>query len=134
VFTPANCGTAFALIRKKFMVTPHLMSTLTSVMEKLRQKGFDNEFRWTEAGFTAGKGRVYQPADLEIIKVFRFEENTDPGDMCVLYLIRAKESGLTGYSLDAYGTYSNHENEEGYDNFIRMIPEKGHEEQLLFEL
>jgi hypothetical protein len=75
-----------------------------------------------------------KPADLEIIKVFRFEENTDPGDMCVLYLIRAKESGLTGYSLDAYGTYSNHENEEGYDNFIRMIPEKGHEEQLLFEL
>lgn len=110
------------------------MSTLTSVMERLRQKGFDNEFRWTEAGFTASKGCVYQPADLEIIKVYRFEENTDPGDMCVLYLIRVKEGGLTGYSLDAYGTYSNHENEEGYDNFIRMIPEKGHEEQLLFEL
>ncbi len=116
------------------MVTPHLMSTLSSVMEKLRQKGFDNEFRWTPDGFTAGKAAVYQPGELEIIRVYRFEENTDPGDMCVLYLIRVNNSGLTGYSLDAYGTYSNHDDEEGYDNFIRMIPEKGHEEQLLFEL
>jgi hypothetical protein len=43
-------------------------------------------------------------------------------------------SGLTGYSLDAYGTYSNHDDEKGYDNFIRMIPEKDHDTQLLFEL
>lgn len=110
------------------------MSTLTSVLEKLRQKGFDNEFRWTATGFTAGKGNVYQPDELEIIKVYRFEENTDPGDMCVLYLIRVITSGLTGYSLDAYGTYSNHDDEKGYDNFIRMIPEKDHDTQLLFEL
>ncbi len=110
------------------------MTTLTSVMEKLRQKGFDSEFRWTPEGFSAGKAAFYQPDELEIIRVYRFEENTDPGDMCVLYLIRVKNSGLTGYSLDAYGTYSNHDDEEGYDNFIRMIPEKDHEEQLLFEL
>lgn len=122
------------LDKKKFMVTPHLMTTLTSVMEKLRKKGFDNEFRWTPDGFTAGKGKLYQPAELEIVRVYRFEENTDPGDMCVLYLIEVLDSGLTGYSINAYGTYSNHDDEEGYDNFIRMIPERDHESQLLFEL
>lgn len=116
------------------MVTPHLMSTLTSVMENLRRKGFDTEFRWAPGGFTAGKGKFYQPGELEIVRVYRFEENTNPADMCILYLIEVKESGLVGYSLDAYGTYSNHDNEEGYDNFIRMIPERGREEQLLFEL
>ena len=116
------------------MVPQHVMTTLSSVLEKLRMKGFDNEFRWTPEGFTAGKGSSYQPEELEIIKVYRFEENTDPGDTCVVYLIRVINGGLTGYSLDAYGVYSNHDDEEGYDNFIRMIPEKDHEVQLLFEL
>jgi len=115
------------------METMHVMTTLTSVMEKLRKKGLDTEFRWTSNGFNAGKGKDYQPSELEIIKVYRFEENTDPSDMCILYLIEAKD-GLTGYSLDAYGTYSNHDDEEGYDNFIRMIPERGHEQQISFEL
>jgi len=115
------------------MGTMHVMTTLTSVMEKLRKKGMDTEFRWTANGFNAGKGKYYQPSELEIIRVYRFEENTDPADMCIIYLIQAND-GLIGYSLDAYGTYSNHEDEEGYDNFIRMIPERGHDEQLTFEL
>jgi hypothetical protein len=110
------------------------MTTLTSVLEKLKMKGFDTEFRWTARGFSAGKGNYFQPNDLEIIKTYRFEENTDPADMCIVYLIRVKDGGLTGYSLDAYGVYSNHDDEEGYDNFIRMTPEKDHQEQLLFEL
>lgn len=115
------------------MDIPHQMTTLTQVLEKLRQKNIDNEFRWTQEGFTAGKGKTYQPEDLTIIKVYRFEENTDPADMCVLYIIQAND-GLTGYSLDAYGIYSNHDDEEGYDNFIRLIPKKDQDTQILFEL
>jgi hypothetical protein len=95
------------------MVPQHVMTTLTSVLEKLKMKGYDNEFRWTANGFSAGKGNFFQPEDLEIIKVYRFEENTDPSDTCVVYLIQVKDSGLTGYSLDAYGVYSNHDDEEG---------------------
>lgn len=116
------------------MDIPHQMTTLSSVLEKLRIKNFDNEFRWAPEGFTVGKGRFYQPGELEIVKVYRFEEITNPSDMCILYLIQVKDNGLMGYSLDAYGTYSNHDDEEGYDNFIRMIPERGRTGQLLFEL
>lgn len=115
------------------MQVPHEMTTLTQVMEKLRLKRMDNEFRWNPDGFGAGNGRNYQPSQLEIIKVYRFEGITDPSDMCILYVIEAKD-GLIGYSLNAYGVYSNHEGEDGYDNFIRMIPERNHELQLLFEL
>lgn len=115
------------------MAVAHEMTTLTEVMEKLRVKKLDNEFRWTSEGFTTGKGKVYQPGDLEIVKVYRFEENTDPSDMCILYIIKASD-GLVGYSLDAYGTYSNHDDEEGYDNFIRLIPHRDHDDQMLFEL
>jgi hypothetical protein len=115
------------------MELPHQMTTLTHVMEKLRQKKMDTEFRWVPGGFTTVKGKIYQPQNLIINKVFRFEEITNPSDMCVLYVIEA-DDGLVGYSLDAYGVYSNHDDEEGYDNFIRLIPERGHEEQHVFQL
>ena len=109
------------------------MNTTSEVLETLRLKKMDNEFRWTPEGFTAGKGKTYQPDELEIVKAFRFEGDSDPSDTAILYVFRAND-GLTGYSLDAYGVYSSHENEGGYDNFIRQIPQAGHDEQLLFEL
>lgn len=109
------------------------MTTISSVLEKLRVKGMDTEFRWQKDGFCAGKGKIYQPGDLTIIKVYRFEGISDPADMSVIYLIEAKDN-LIGYSMGAYGVYNDHENEEGYDNFIRRIPERDHDEQLLFEL
>jgi hypothetical protein len=96
------------------------MTTLATVMEQLRLKKQDHEFRWTKDGFTAGKGKVYQPEDLKIIKTYRFEGESDPSDSSILYVIEANDQ-LMGYSLDAYGLYSNHEGEEGYDNFIRRI-------------
>jgi hypothetical protein len=109
------------------------MSTTTEVLERLRMKKMDNEFRWTPEGFTAGKGKTYQPDELEMIKTFRFEGASDPSDTSILYVIEAND-GLIGYSLDSYGAYSDHDGEEGYDNFIRQIPQAGHDQQLLFEL
>src|SRR5215831_16492729 len=111
------------------------MTTLSSILERLRIKKIDNEFRWTPEGFTAGKGKIYQPEDLTIIKTYRFEGESNPSDMEILYIIEAND-GLIGYSIDAYGIYSNHENEEGYDNFIRQIPIANREEQdqLTFEI
>jgi hypothetical protein len=115
------------------MDLPHEMTTLSQIMEKLRIQKKDNEFRWCKDGFTMNKGKFYQPDELEIIKVYRFEENSNPSDTSILYIIQAKD-GLIGYSLDAYGVYSNHDDEEGYDNFIRQIPIRNHDEQMLFEI
>jgi len=109
------------------------MNTVSEILEKLRLKKMDNEYRWTEEGFCVSSGRCYKPEDLEIVKIYRFEGPSDPSDMAVLYIIEAKD-GMVGYSLDAYGVYSNHDTEEGYDNFIRQIPQRGRDEQLLFEL
>jgi hypothetical protein len=108
------------------------MNTLSQILNKLTVKGYDNEFRWTKEGFTFN-GKYYQPEDMTIVKTYRFEGESDPSDMSILYLIKAND-GVIGYSLDAYGVYSNHDDEEGYDNFIRKIPVKDNEEQLLFEL
>ena len=109
------------------------MTTLSQVLERLRQKKIDNEFRWENYKFNAGKGKLYDADELKIIKTYRFEGDSNPGDSSILYIIEANE-GLVGYRIDAYGVYSNHEEEEGYDNFIRKIKIENHEEQLAFEL
>jgi hypothetical protein len=67
---------------------PANMTTLTSVLEKLKQKRWDNEFIYEEdKGFTLGLGKHYQPEDLKVIKTYRFEGASDPGDMMVVYII-----------------------------------------------
>ena len=40
--------------------------------------------------------------------------------------------GLIGYSIDAYGAYSNHD-DDGYDDFIRKIKVEDRDEQQIFE-
>lgn len=125
----------------KINTSDSMATSSSQVLEKLRQKKIDNEFRWTPEGFSVGGGKSYQPQDLEILKTFRFEGASNPSDMEILYIIRAND-GLIGYSQDAYGAYSSHENEEGYDNFIRQIKEAGynhiadagHNQQIPFEL
>lgn len=105
------------------------MLTLSEVLEKMRVKGWDSEYNWTEDGFTIGTGKFYQPDELKIIKVFRFEGESDPADNSILYIIEAAD-GLTGYSLDMYGVYSNHDDEAGYNEFIRKIPVADRDDQL----
>lgn len=107
------------------------MTTLTSVLEKLRIKKMDNEFKMSPEGFGIGNNKYYQPEDLKIIRNYRFEGESDPSDNAVVYLIEAND-GLIGYSLDAYGAYSDHEG-EGYDDFIRKVPVDEREEQELFD-
>lgn len=108
-----------------------LMTTVTSVLENLRIKKQDREFRMTPEGFTPGNDKYYQPEDLKIIRTYRFEGESDPADSSVIYLIEAND-GLIGYSMDSYGAYSDHEN-DGYDDFIRKIPVEERDEQQIFQ-
>ena len=112
-------------------ITPGEMTTLSSVLEKLRLKKRDNEFRMTKDGFGIGNGKCYTPDQLKIIKTYRFEGDSDPADSSIVYVLEA-ENGLIGYSMDAYGAYSDHE-DDGYDDFIRKIPMEERDEQIIFE-
>ena len=107
------------------------MTTLSSVLEKLRIKKHDNEFRMTPEGFTPGNNKYYKPEDLKIIRTYRFEGESDPSDSSIIYLLEAND-GLIGYSMDAYGVYSDH-GDDGYDDFIRKIPVEERDEQQIFQ-
>jgi len=102
------------------MITHTEMTTLSQVIEKLRLKRQDNEFILTHEGFTIGNGKFFQPGDLKIIRTFRFEGESDPSDSSILYVMEAND-GTIGYSIDAYGAFSNHDDVD-YDGFIVKIP------------
>jgi len=110
---------------------PTQMSTLSQILEKLRIKRQDNEFKMNNNCFEGTNGKCYQADELTIIKTFRFESESDPSDSSILYIIEAKD-GLIGYTVDAYGVYSNHD-DDGYDDFIRKIPVQDRDEQQIFE-
>ena len=46
--------------------------------------------------------------------------------MSVIYVLEAND-GLVGYSMDAYGVYSDHD-DAAYDDFIRQIPTENRDE------
>ena len=114
---------------------PNQMSTMLDVLNKCKARSMDVAFEYTPQGFTAGKDgkKFYQPADLKIIKTYRFEGESNPDDNSILYIIEAND-GVIGYAIDSYGVYSSHDNQEGYDNFIRQIEVEDRDEQLLFSL
>ncbi|MBC8046596.1 MAG: hypothetical protein H7Y00_07355 [Fimbriimonadaceae bacterium] len=113
------------------MEKPGRMTTLLEVLERLRIKNYANEFVMQDGKFTIGNGKFYDPSDLKIIKTYRFEGDSNPSDSCALYLIEASD-GLIGYTIDAYGAQSNHE-DDGYDEFLTKIPVQDREEQMIFE-
>ena len=102
------------------MIKPIEMTTLSQVIENLRLKRQDNEFILTQKGFTIGNGKYFQPQDLKIIRIFRFEGASNPSDSSILYVMEGND-GTIGYSVDAYGAFSNHDDVD-YNGFIVKIP------------
>ncbi|GAA0533071.1 hypothetical protein GCM10009415_13190 [Chitinophaga japonensis] len=105
------------------------MATLTQVMEKMRAKGYEQEFKMSDHGRMQlpGSKKVYNAEELKIVRTFRFEGESDPADSSVLYLLETRD-GEKGFLLDAYGAYSGHA-ESGFDEFLKKIPVEDRDDQ-----
>jgi hypothetical protein len=81
------------------------MTTLSEVMNKLKGIGFTDDFE-IENDLLVGKGidKKYHADELTIIKTYRFEGDSDPGDMSILYVIETND-GHKGTYVDAFGLY-----------------------------
>jgi hypothetical protein len=98
---------------------PHLeMDTISNVLNKLKLKNQDNEFIIDKKRQLSLNGKSYSKHDIKIIRTYRFEGESDPADEAILYIFLAYD-GVIGYSLDAYGVYTNHMN-DGYADFIQQ--------------
>lgn len=103
------------------MSTSKSMTTYSQVLNILPERGYGKELNIMRAGASFDDSEIiYQPEQLKIVKVYRFEGESDPSDMAVVYLIHS-DSDEKGFLLNAYGTYSGEDNQY-YDEFIKRVP------------
>ncbi|MBD2754544.1 phosphoribosylpyrophosphate synthetase [Spirosoma validum] len=80
--------------------------TLTEAIDGLRKQGFTLDYNLKPDHLHCQTNDIeLSPADFDIVDVYRFEGETDPGDETVLYAIEAK-NGDKGTLVDAYGVYA----------------------------
>lgn len=98
------------------------MTTLSQVMETLRERGIDKELRMNDQGEMRFENseKVYLPSELTILKTYRFEGDSSPDDNVALYVIK-DDTGKRGMIIDSYGAESNYPGEK-FDTFLRDIP------------
>ncbi|WP_157963228.1 hypothetical protein [Algoriphagus litoralis] len=103
------------------MSTSKSMTPYSKVVGSLEEKGYGQEISVGSGGAQfGGSGMAYPAEELKIVKVYRFEGESDPADMSVIFAIQASD-GTKGYLINAFGPYSGQDNEY-YDDFIRRVP------------
>jgi len=82
------------------------MNTLTSCVNKVVKEGYTDSFKITREGlYSCAKDKYYRPEEVRVINFYRFEGESDPGDMVIMYVIEAGDE-VKGTLVDAFGTYS----------------------------
>ena len=91
------------------MDTSTKMGTLSEAMNELKNKGYREEFKISGNSLKTGDGeQSFSPKQIKINEHYRFEGESDPADMTVLYAVET-DSGIKGLLVDAYGVYSDPE-------------------------
>ena len=93
------------------------MTTLSQIIPKLRERGYTDDFEYREGSLYSMKtGKSFTPGELVIERFYRFEGDSNPDDMAVLYAISTSQ-GIKGIIIDAYGTYDSNE----LGDFLRSV-------------
>ena len=81
--------------------------TLVEALLDLQQRGYTHNFKITEDGAKCIEtGDVFQSNQMMITEFHRFEGESSPGDMSVVYVVDC-DNGTKGSIVDAFGTYAN---------------------------
>ena len=80
------------------------MDTLSDAVRRLQADGYDgNWFANADHALECNESReVLDPADLQIDHILRFEGQSDPGDMTILFALRTP-AGSKGIYVAAFG-------------------------------
>ena len=76
-------------------------ATVTEALKQLRDTGFTIDFNLEENCIQCVHGK-FNADEFEIVDVYRYEGNSDPGDEATVYAIESK-SGLKGVLVAGYG-------------------------------
>ena len=93
------------------------MKSLTSCLNKMIADGYTDDFKAVDEGLKAIKSeKIYSPDDVTIVNYYRFEGQSDPDDMSILYVIQTVD-GTKGTLVDAYGPYA----DENVNKFVLEV-------------
>lgn len=78
-------------------------SSLSVAIEDLQKNGFSEDFNLVAEGIESKSlKKQWKAGELEVIKFYRFEGMSDPGDNTILFLIETLD-GRKGLLVDVYG-------------------------------
>lgn len=79
-------------------------ATVSDALTDLRRRGFNIDFNLAANCLKCSHGDLH-PEDFDIVDVYRYEGDSDPGDEATVYAIESK-SGLKGVLVTGYGASS----------------------------
>lgn len=95
------------------------LETLSEVMAKKKNEGYTYDFSVEEKKLTCKElDRDYTPNEFTIVESFRFEGESNPDDMSVLYTVET-DDGKKGLLVDGYGINSSLSQEMIYKQNIK---------------
>lgn len=97
--------------------------SLVKVEQQLNKDGFTEDFRVQDGRLhTIGNDRSkgYSPNEVTIVDFYRFEGESNPDDMSILYAIQTAD-GVKGTISTAFGTYADGD----VDEFLRTVEDLG---------
>jgi hypothetical protein len=96
--------------------------SLVRVESRLRKDGYVADFRVSEENrlLTLKDEKSYGPEEVKIVDFYRFEGETNPDDMSILYAIECND-GTKGTISNSYGPYA----DQGVDAFLKQVEDLG---------
>jgi len=97
--------------------------SLVNVENKLSQDGFTQDFNVVDGRLhTIGNdsAKTYGADEVTIVDFYRFEGESNPDDMSILYAIEASD-GVRGTISSAYGVYADTDTDE----FLKQVEDLG---------
>lgn len=80
--------------------------TLSEALLQLRERGIRNSFQLKNERLECVEtGKSYPSGDIRITEYYRFEGESNPSDMSVLFVIECAD-GEKGTVISSYGTYA----------------------------
>ncbi|TGE26684.1 hypothetical protein [Hymenobacter metallicola] len=97
--------------------------SLINVEKKLDADGFTEDFTVKDGrlcSFRSDNKKSYAPEEVTIVDFYRFEGESDPDDMSILYALECND-GVRGTISSAYGTYADSDSLE----FFKKVEDLG---------
>ena len=108
---------------KSFNTTMSIMTTLSEVINLLKEKGYTTDFS-LRSNYLEYEGNAHKlfPGEFIVDKHYRFEGASDPDDEAIVFAISSPKYNLKGVLVNGYGISS----ESITDEMIKALDETSH--------